>query len=335
MSAGGAGPDFAGGSSGFFDGSGGFAIASGAGGFSNTGGFTSTGGFTNALGTGGVSTGTGSDAGAFNPLLCNFTGTWATFGQVPVTWPATIAIIASQGTLNQWVLSRETQATPGGSVTASSVPCGITTPDFQTNIFGGASAFGIRFPDTIFDSGNIPPTAFTISVTITPSGFGFTTNPFAYLIGLTLDNAATAQWPGTASVNEVDEDKDQNPGVTIIPATGPGYSYPPTSIPFPGTPLADQLYLAQRTVMSLSGTLTSCDELDGAVTIAAPGGVAAIDSSIIGCHVQGGTTCTSSQSGFIDENRPVFTPSGPGKMISVRMPDNATCADVRTRLPAP
>jgi hypothetical protein len=312
------------------------------GGFQNAGGDPGTGGQP-FLDTGGAPQGAGGstlvipsfDAGGFNPLSCDYSGTWATFASVPVTWPSTIAILPGGGNLNQWTLSQQVQDSPG-QISLSTIPCGITTPDFQTNLFGGSSAFGIRFPDSLFDSNGIPAAKFKITASIDPNGgFAFASSAFAFTIGFKMDNPTTAAWPATTSITSVDQDGDQHPGVTIFPATGVGYSYPPTSIPFPGTPLADLLYLAQRTVSTLNGRLTSCDQMNGHVTIAVLSGVAAIDSSIIGCHVQNASDCNATQSSFIDQNRPVFTPSGPGSMISVRLPNGATCADARARFPSP
>ena len=308
-----------------------------------SGGFDTGGSGGQGFGTGGAPAGSGGatisfpplDGGGFNPAACNYSGTWATYASVPVTWPATIAILTGGGNLNQWTLSQYVQDSPG-QISVSTIPCGITTPDFKTGLFGGSSAFGIRFPDSLFDAGGIPATKFKISANVDPNGgFGFNSSPFAFTIGFKLDDPTKATWPATADIVSVDQDNDQHPGVTILPATGTGYSYPPTTIPIFGTPLADLLYLAQRTVSTLSGPLKSCDLMNGQVTVAVLGGVPAIDSSIIGCRVQSTQAdCTLAQSNFIDQNRPVFTPSGPGTMISARVSDNATCADARARFPA-
>ncbi|HEX7672032.1 MAG TPA: hypothetical protein VF395_20695 [Polyangiaceae bacterium] len=240
-----------------------------------------------------------------------------------------LELFAGTGNVQRWNLSE--QHMTGLEVTSVTVPCGIFLPDLQSDFFGGYAKFGIRFPDSLFDSGDIPPTTFVLKGKVTPTGFGFDTDPFAILIGATLDNASTAPWPAATALKLQDHDLDQKPGITVVPAGGSGYSFPPCNLNFE---TADLIYIAERTVSSSSGTVVNCNEVHSDVTIVSINGKTGINSTVVGCRkTNGAGECVASDAAFIDANRPQYEASGLGTMVSVRMPDNATCKDVRSRFP--
>ena len=121
---------------------------------------------------------------------------------------------------------------------------------------------------------------------------------------------------------------------------GGGSSYVPLDISvisFPTTVArADELYVAIRQATSVSALFTDCDHSAGSVTVpqitdSSNAKKYAIDSHVIGCRVTGsGTDCSSSQTTFVDENQPVFTPSAT-TYASARLPTGATCATVRSQ----
>jgi hypothetical protein len=309
--------------SGGFTGSGGFAASGGFAG-SGSGGFTASGGATNAGGSG---------DGGVNLALCDFTGTWGSYVVAPVTWPdAPFVIFGGSGNLQQWTLSHETKIS-ATDVKTEVVPCGIYLPDLQSSVGGLFYKYGIRFPDSLFDASAIPTTTFVMKGGIRPQGsVGFTTDPFAILVGARLTNPTTDPWPAAQSVTTADDDLDGHPGVTVVPATGSGYSLPPTDAFY--SDKAALIYIAERTIASLDGVVVSCDEVRAQVTIAGPNGSDGINSSVVGCQKQSGSDCTPTEANFIDSARPVFTPQGTGTLVSVRLSDNATCKDVRSRFPA-
>lgn len=275
---------------------------------------------------------------------CNFDGTWGSEITMDVTWAAggiaDIVIAPGSGTIKQWLLGTRTQS--GTSVTDSAVVCGIQLPDFQGTALVNET-WGVRFPNDLFDSGNLA--AFTINGTVsgsTPTAT-YTTTPTAVLLGLTLSNAPTAVWPG-AVTTEVDEDKDGKPGITVnVAPPGGGFSYVPLDITVIAAsstvPRADQLYLAIRQVTSVSAQFTDCDHASGSVTVpqitdsSNPNPLTnkkyAIDSHVIGCRVNGsGTDCSANQTSFVDQNQPVFVPSAT-TFSSARLAGGANCATVR------
>jgi hypothetical protein len=355
-------PSYMGGAAGQFTGTGGGPPGGGLGG-APSGGFSgyASGGYAGGLppppsgGSGGLSTDGGSTGGSagvggsdggfapppdgpFNPALCDFSGTWASYVSIDVDWPGTVVLSAGEGKLQQWNLTHELQAPFSTTVAAHTRPCGIFLPDLQTTIFVLFEKFGIRFPNSLFDMGKIPETDFTFTADITKSPVTFTTNPFAIVIGASLADATTAAWPTVSAMTLRDDDNDGNPGITVTPVTGNGYYLPPANLITGDS--AKLVYIATRTVSSLSGRIVDCNHIEADVTIQTVNGKPGIDSTVVGCLRTGNASqgvqpgpCAPDEAAFIDGARPQFTPKGPGKMTIVRVAESATCADVRGRFP--
>lgn len=304
--------------------------ASGVGGITSGGnagsGGTLFGGNTGSGGGGGTG-GSTSDASG----LCDYSGTWGTYIRVPVSWPvAPFVLDGGTGVLQQWDLTEQVQQ--GADVYSHTVPCMIFLPDLQSNLLGGFQKYGIRFPPDLFDKGGIPTTDFVLHGSVSSAGISVQTDPFAILVGLTMTNPTTTPWPGTHALTLQDQDLDNSPGVTVIPATGPGYSLPPVDASL--ATYADRIYIAERTISKLYGPLTSCDQVALTVEVTPVAGeTTGIQSSVVGCHVQNGMACTQAQSDFVDAIRPQYTPTGVGTSTSVRMPAGSKCSDVRNRFP--
>ncbi len=278
------------------------------------------------------------------PGQCNFTGYWGTKLTIPVNWMPqglTAFILASgSGTINQWILGARVQS--GNTLTDTTIVCGIDLPDFM-GTFINLEAYGVRFPDTLFD--HVPhylPT-FMIAGTVNNSSpmATYTTKPAAALLGINISSPATGAWPSSseeATAYQVDSDMDGHPGVTATTAQGSGYD----DIPVDGakSARASSVYVVIRQVTQVNGAASDCDHFAGAVTIpqlpveGASGTKYAIDSHVIGCGLDGdGGTCDSTQTDFLDNTQPVFTPTGGATFASVRLPMGATCATVRAMLP--
>ena len=283
---------------------------------------------------------------------CDFNGTWATQIKIDVTWEPqglTSVILASgSGTITQWVkgVRVQTAAAPL-QLSDNSVACGIDLPDFQATTLGLNEVYGVRFPDSLFDDGYIPPFTVNGALTLQSNGtFSYSTTPTAVLLGLTMMSPASDPWPSTVTT-AVDQDMDGNPGVTIAVAQGPlatptttatDYSYIPTGVPAPFMPinLASSLYVAIRQVTTTIGTVQDCNTITGTVGIQTIDGKAAIDSHVLGCELLDGGECTtgaSSEAAFVDNTQPVFTPSGTTSFTSIRVPKGSSCEYVRSMLP--
>jgi hypothetical protein len=99
-------------------------------------------------------------------------------------------------------------------------------------------------------------------------------------------------------------------------------------------PKADKLYLATRTVIALHGKLDGCEAISGTAD------VPFFDNHIVGCHQVSGGDANGDCKGmdpnmgivFVDDSRTIHKP-GAATFTAKRVPDNATCADVRAALP--
>jgi hypothetical protein len=298
------------------------------------------------------------DAGTADAMFpgdagCDFNGTWATRITIGVTWQpqglTNLILQPGSGTIMQWVKGVRVQSPDAPrSLMDDSVVCGIALPDFQATALGLNEVYGVRFPDTLFDDQYVPP--FTVSGALDEQMTKYSTTQTAVLLGLTMNSPTTDPWPATVPT-AVDMDNDGNPGVTIGVAHGPlatptisasSYSYIPTEILIPPpiipAPGASSLYVAIRQITVTTGTVQDCNTITGTVSIPVIESKPAIDSHILGCAlVDGGhcTTGTSSQTSFLDNSEPVFTPTNTTSFKSVRLAAGATCADVRAALPRP
>jgi hypothetical protein len=233
--------------------------------------------------------------------------------------------------------------TNGNMFTGTTKTCGTTVPDLALNGLGtiaaGGSKVQIQLPTMVWAAPSMPTYQSTGSQQGWDPGNTFQIDPTLALIGLKLPSGTdgtmytwpSSSWSFVSGATFPDDDGDGNPGITATPLSGNGYVDPPTAIGLGGSaPSADQVYLATRTEMQLSGTWTSCTDLSGSVT------VAHFDNHVVGCHIKGGGACTTNaaktQADFIDQNRTVYVP-GMATFVAKALPSAATCADVLTALP--
>lgn len=258
-----------------------------------------------------------------------------------VTWPASTAGSSGSGSVEIWLLSKFTAN--GNKFTGTSQTCGLKLPDLTLTTLGqiaaGGSKVQITIPSSVWEAPSMPTYASTGSQTgwSPPSTFGI--DPTLALIGLSLPssvNPATYAWPTSAwsfpsGTMFPDADSDMNPGITASPLNGNGYVYPPTAIGLGGSaPSANQVYIATRTQVALSGQWVSCTALSGTAH------VTLFDNHVVGCHINNGATCTTgaanTQADFLDQNRTVYAP-GAGTFVAKALAANGTCADALTAVP--
>jgi hypothetical protein len=233
----------------------------------------------------------------------------------------------------------QTRTQSGTTLTDSTVVCGIDLPDFAGTVVAGAEAYGVRFPDALFDDHDLP--SFTINGTVSASTTNatYTTSATAALLGIDLASPASAPWPSAvdALTESIDSDHDGNPGVTAFAAQGAGYSDIPIDIY--KSARATAVYVVIREVTQVTGTVTDCNHMSGSVTIpqltdSNGDSKYAIDSHVIGCELEGDAgACNGLQWTFIDDTQPIFSPSGGSTFASERMPSSTTCMQVRAALP--
>ena len=277
---------------------------------------------------------------------CDFNGTWGSLITIDVSWaPAglnlqTFLLAPGSGTIRQWIKGVRVQH--GTSLEDTTVVCGINLPGFQGTQVVAGQAYGVLFPEALFDGDFLP--SFQVGATVTSSAPGATYRaaPSAALLGLTMANPTADPWPATVAT-ATDPEHDGKPGVTVNAAQGPvpppgeagSYSYIPVGIPVPFQPVvfADKLYVAIRQVTAVMGTVTDCNDVSGTISIPQIAGQYAINSHVIGCELVDGGDCDDAQASFVDNTQPVFAPSGLTTFAAMRLPDGATCATVRAMLP--
>jgi hypothetical protein len=268
--------------------------------------------------------GTGGSSGSCPPRPA-FTEASHTILQVK--WDAGSATSAGTGVVHLWAKAAWTAN--GNDLAGTLKACGSALPPASLTQLAGGGMILIEIPNAAWDAPSMP----SFSLTQTQTGWNvgsMASNSYAVMIGYTMANGATADWPTshTDIAMTQDSDGDMNPGLTGVPRNGGGYVLPPTSAI--GAVLngarADKVYLVTRNVATNMMTRTSCDESSGTTTFTH------FDNHVVGCHVSGGGECMPSEVDFIDTNRTKFQVMS-ATIATKIVADGATCADVRTALP--
>jgi hypothetical protein len=318
-----------GGSGGATGGSGGATGGSGGatGGSGGTGG--TTGGAAGSGGSTGGSAGSGGSADAGGcPTYASFT--LAIHIIMDVKWAGALATNPGTGKVHLW--NRAKMNANGTQLTGQANSCGTTLPDIILNAVGALAAGGekvsIEIPFASWDAPSIPVFDQKGTFGGWNPGSAVDMEYTIALVGMTMADPFNAPWPasGTA-ITGSDAEGDGKLGITGIPKTGGGYVNPPTSLGvFGSAPAADRVYIASRNVLALKGQTTSCEEQAGMVD------VKFFDNHVIGCHATNGMECDANQTKFVDDSRTVYVPTG-ATFVAKKVPDNATCAEVRAALP--
>jgi hypothetical protein len=333
-------PGGAGGTSGGTGGGAGSGGGAGIGGGAGSGGGAGIGGGAGSGGTApdGGSAGTGGSADAGAPAdappgsICPPQAmlTLAVKITMESTWPAGTATSAGKGQIHLWNLTR-LAATNGNLSGDETRSCGTALPEFSLNGAGqlvtGGSKVHVEIPHAVWDAPSIPKLQSRGRLAGWDPGSAFTIDGTIALIGMTTADVGGA-WPNSyTGVMTVDADGDGKPGFTAVPKAGSGYVQPPTGLGiFGSAPVADRLYLASRTVLSLEGKLSTCNDVAGTAKIMF------FDSHVVGCHVKNGNDCTAGQTDFVDQSRTIYK-IGSATFVAKKIPDNATCADARAAIP--
>lgn len=258
-----------------------------------------------------------------------------------VTWPGTTSAKPGSGTVHIWLLSDFTAS--GNSFSGPARTCGTTLPAVTLTALGAAAAGGsnvqIQLGSSVWSAPSMPTYMSSGTQTGWMPGDTVTVSPTVALIGLALPSGTdptsftwpTSSWSFPSGTTFPDHDGDMNPGITATPASGNGFVDPPTAVGLGGSaPSADQIYVATRSEIALSGKWDSCTSQSGTATITH------FDNHVVGCHVKGGSACTTgaanTQADFIDQNRTIYAP-GSATFVAKTLASGATCADVLSALP--
>jgi len=265
-------------------------------------------------GPGGESNGGAQSVGAC-PAKSSFTlGVHMT---IPVSWPATLGTAAGSGNFELWNLHHFTLS--GATLTGTLSPCGSELPPLTFSALIGGGKTILEFPDSVWDSPALPDFESDGSLDAWAPGGTMKLLPSVSLAGLTMQDP-NAAWPSSyTGITPVDADQDGHPGITAIPATGPGLTSPPVSIV---GPRVDQVHLVTRVAGALEGTFSSCTEQSGKATLDL------FDNHVVGCRTVDGEICATGQTDFVDSNRTIYA-AMPGTFNAKVLEDGATCEDVR------
>jgi hypothetical protein len=250
---------------------------------------------------------------------CRTNYTTASHIVMNVSWASSIAVSAGTGKVHMW--SRSKFVDNGDSAAIETTSCGSLLPVISTTAIAGNAKILAEIPDATWDNPAMPK--FVGSAT-RAAGI-LTVDSGVALLGLSMTDPSAA-WPtAAADITPVDHDGDSFPGVTAIPKSTSGFSAPPTSLS--QSAHADKLYLAIRTAMTLSVPISGCpSSYSGAAH------VSHFENHVVGCHVKGGSACSSSERDFIDQNNTQLK-AGSATFDSLVVADDASCADVRAALP--
>jgi len=240
-----------------------------------------------------------------------------------VTWPATkfsgITVVnAGSGKVHVWTKSQFDENGNTSAVVSNS--CGSSLPPIQTTAIAGSEKLQPLIADEVWEKPSMPK----FNGTATKTGNMVSANPGIALVGLKLSDPA-ATWPAVANVMGVDHDGDAHPGIAGGSKTTDGFKAVPVDIN--RSKRTDRLDLATRATMTLSAAVDGCPE-----TYTGTAMVTQFDNHIIGCHIQGGGECDTTQRNFVDSNRTVYKVTS-ATFTSKRIPLDATCAAVRAAAP--
>ena len=263
---------------------------------------------------------------AMTGQTCDLNGTWAVRFTVPVSWGGNMGIRGGSGDVVQY--AKTIRKVVGKEVTDTLQVCGNTVPDYRATLLN--ERYGIRFPEKLFDSNVLPTVQVSTHLSGTTVGSTFESEPAVIQLGVALKNPLTDAWPdlkGIASLIK-DDDKDGNPGITVLPATGAGYSAPPTGMN-PRGPRAKSFFLALRNIAQISGTIEGCDKTTGRADVVEVNGAPTLNSHVLGGVKDNGSAIEDAAT--LDGYSPKYTiPDGShGSVVMVRVADGVTCADIR------
>jgi hypothetical protein len=254
-------------------------------------------------------------------------------------WPAQGSTLqGGSGTAYIWLLEKASTVN-GNNLSGTTQTCKLSLPDIMLTstiaVLLGGSKVQIQIPPAVWAQPTMP----TFPVTDVQTGWGppntSTTAGTVDLIGLSLPSGTdpALAWPSSSGTfpsgtTYPDNDGDGNPGITATPLSGNGYVLPP--VDGLATAKADQVYIVSRNEIALSGAWTSCSDQSGTAN------VMLFDNHVVGCHVSGGSTCTTgsgSQAGFLDMNRTIYTPQSGAMFVAKTLASSAMCADAISALP--
>ena len=258
-----------------------------------------------------------------------------------VTWPGTVSANQGSGVVHIWLLATLTVSgsSPALRLGGTTQTCGTTLPpislDAAGQIVSGGNSVQITLPAGVWDAPSMPKYVIAGGATGWDASSSIHFDPVVAPVGLAMAMSPVpwprSSWGFPSGTQFTDADGDGKPGITAVPLDQGGFVLPPTGLGlFGSAPTTDKIYIVSQNQLSLSGTRTSCTDAAGTAD------VTEFDNHVVGCHVKGGSDCTTgapnTQADFVDQSRTVYAVSS-ATFVGKQLAAGATCADVLSALP--
>jgi hypothetical protein len=256
---------------------------------------------------------------------CNtLNGVYALRINAQTSWPSTQYVQSGSGTAQFWL--RVTLSQSGTALSGSAQLCDQATPEFRNSVT--SDRYLADYPAAMFTPG-APGAAFSGTLASLSPGAALSSTRTAHVLGISLSDPLNGTWPALSAArsSQVDHDGDGDVGITVIFVDDSTYNHVQTA----GTLYAARAshdYGAQRLRFSLAGALTGCTGASGAAT------VQSFDTRTIGCRLESGQDCSSSQYTHLYDNSIVHSISSASYTLTKlgNTGSTFTCAQVRSAL---
>jgi cysteine-rich repeat protein len=274
----------------------------------------------------------GCDANCKALETCTLNGHWAMKVALKVTWSNGFLVTGS-GELDQLALLDIHQQDGQTAFTGTLKPCGISVPDFHSIPDLGDEQYGLTFPNSAFNSANVPTFPITGRLSSLAPGAMFELDSTAVLLGLSIKPPATAlgAWPNSFNdltdangYTKVDIDGDGNPGITALVKSGGAYKHIPWSFlnnDYSMQVRASKVFLAIRQIASEKGILKVCNSISGSTT-------ATINTHAVGCLSD--DTSMACLPDIVDLGAPPYVAGPASTFTAVQIGSSTSCSDVQS-----
>jgi hypothetical protein len=266
-----------------------------------------------------------------NSGVCGYTcnamsGVYALRINGTTSWPSKTYIQSGSGPIQFWFRLTVTQS--GTTLSGTAEMCDMATPEFRNSVV--SERYLVDYPSALFTPG-APGASFNATLASLSPGASLTSTRTAHLLGVSMADPLNGSWPSLSGVRsaQVDHDGDGEVGITVPFVDDSTHDHAPTA----GTLFAARAsyaYGAHRLRFSLGGALSSsgCTGASGSAT------VQSFDTETIGCRLESGSDCSSSQYTHLHDNAVVHTVSNASYTLTRlgASGSNFTCAQVRAAL---
>jgi hypothetical protein len=264
-----------------------------------------------------------------NSGVCGYTcnalgGVYGLRINATTNWPGQQYVQSGSGPIQFWLRLTLTQS--GTALSGSAELCDQATPDFRNSVT--SDRYLADYPSALFTPG-APAAAFSATLASLSPGAGLSSSRAAHVLGVSLADPLNGAWPSLSGVlsSQVDHDKDGKVGITVTFIDDSTYNHPQTAGTLTAA-RASSVYGAQRLRFSIAGALTGCNGASGAAT------VQSFDTETIGCRLESGSDCSTTQYTHLHDNAIVNTVSNASYLLTklAATGSSVTCAQVRSAL---